>query len=44
MQTVRLIVELSTEFGVDISPVEADREEWATPRKIISFMERKVAA
>jgi D-alanine--poly(phosphoribitol) ligase subunit 2 len=44
MQTVRLIVALSAEFGVDISPVEADREEWATPRKIISFMERKVAA
>jgi D-alanine--poly(phosphoribitol) ligase subunit 2 len=44
MQTVRLIVALSTEFGVEISPSEVDREEWATPRKIISYMERKVAA
>jgi D-alanine--poly(phosphoribitol) ligase subunit 2 len=44
MQTVRLIVALSSEFGVEISPGEIDREEWATPRKIISFMERKVAA
>jgi D-alanine--poly(phosphoribitol) ligase subunit 2 len=44
MQTVRLIVALSSEFGVEISPAEIDHEEWATPRKIISFMERKVAA
>jgi D-alanine--poly(phosphoribitol) ligase subunit 2 len=44
MQTVRLIVALSSEFGVEISPAEVDSEEWATPRKIISYMERKVAA
>ena len=44
MQTVRLIVALSSEFGVEISPAELDREEWATPRKIISYMERKVGA
>jgi D-alanine--poly(phosphoribitol) ligase subunit 2 len=36
MQTVRLIVALSTEFGVEISPAEFDREEWATPRLIVS--------
>jgi D-alanine--poly(phosphoribitol) ligase subunit 2 len=44
MKTVRLIVALSSEFGVEISPAEVDREEWATPRKIVSYMERKVAA
>jgi D-alanine--poly(phosphoribitol) ligase subunit 2 len=44
MQTVRLILALSTEFGVEISPAEFDRDEWATPRKIVSYMERKVAA
>ncbi len=44
MKTVRLIVALSSEFGVEISPGEVDREEWATPRKIILYMERKVAA
>ena len=44
MQTVRLIVALSSEFGVEISRAEFDREEWATPRKIISYMEREVAA
>ena len=44
MQTVRLIVALCSEFGVEISPAEVDREEWATPRKIISYIEGKVAA
>ena len=44
MATARLIVALSSEFGVEISPSEVDREEWATPRKIISYMESKVAA
>lgn len=44
MKTVRLIIELGTAFGVEISPAEFDREEWATPRLIISYMERKVAA
>jgi D-alanine--poly(phosphoribitol) ligase subunit 2 len=44
MKTVGLIVALTTEFGVEISPAEFDREEWATPRKIISYMERKGAA
>lgn len=44
MQTVRLIIALSSEFGVEISPSELDREEWATPRKIISYMEHKLDA
>ena len=44
MQTVRLIVALCSEFGVEISPAEVDREEWATPRKIISYIEHKVVA
>ncbi len=44
MQTVRLIVALSSEFGLVISPSEVDREEWSTPRKIISYIECKVAA
>ena len=44
MKTVELIVAFSSEFGVEISPAELDREEWATPRKIISYMERKVCA
>jgi D-alanine--poly(phosphoribitol) ligase subunit 2 len=44
MKTVELIVAFSSEFGVEISPAEFDREEWATPRKIISYMERRLVA
>ena len=44
MATARLIVALSSEFSVEISPAEVDHEEWATPRKIISYIERKIAA
>jgi D-alanine--poly(phosphoribitol) ligase subunit 2 len=44
MTTVQLIVAFSSEFGVEISPAELDRDEWATPRKIIAYMERKLAA
>ena len=43
MKTVRLIVAFSTEFGVEISPMELDLDAWATPRSIISYMEGKVA-
>ncbi len=44
MKTVELIVAFSTEFGVEISPAEFDREEWATPRKIVAYIERKLVA
>jgi D-alanine--poly(phosphoribitol) ligase subunit 2 len=44
MKTVQLMVGFLSEFGVEISPAEFDREEWATPRKIVSYMERKVSA
>jgi D-alanine--poly(phosphoribitol) ligase subunit 2 len=44
MKTVQLIIAFSSEFGVEISPAELDREAWATPSKIISYMERKVDA
>jgi D-alanine--poly(phosphoribitol) ligase subunit 2 len=40
--TVELIVALSEEFGVDISPAEIDREQWASPRKIVAYMEERV--
>jgi D-alanine--poly(phosphoribitol) ligase subunit 2 len=44
MKTVGLIVAFSTEFGVEISPAELDREDWATPRKIVTYMERRLSA
>jgi D-alanine--poly(phosphoribitol) ligase subunit 2 len=44
MSTVALIVAFSSEFGVEISPAELDREEWATPRKLVSYIEQKMSA
>ena len=42
MKTVRLIVAFSTEFGVEISPMELDLDVWATLRSMIAYMEHKV--
>ncbi len=42
LKTVELIVAFSSEFGIEIMPAELAREDWATPRKIISYMEQKV--
>jgi D-alanine--poly(phosphoribitol) ligase subunit 2 len=43
MKTVSLIIAFASEFGVEISPAELDREDWATPRKIVSYMQRRIA-
>jgi D-alanine--poly(phosphoribitol) ligase subunit 2 len=40
--TVQLMVAFSEEFGVELSPAEFEREEWATPRKIIFYMEKRL--
>jgi D-alanine--poly(phosphoribitol) ligase subunit 2 len=42
MRTVEFIVALEEQFGVQISPAELDREMWATPRKIIADVERRL--
>ncbi len=42
--TVQLMVYLGEDFDIDITPSEVDREEWATPRKIVRYVERRVAA
>jgi D-alanine--poly(phosphoribitol) ligase subunit 2 len=44
LKTVELIVAFSSEFGVEISPAELDRDEWATPRKIVAYLERRLSA
>lgn len=36
MKTVELMVALSSEVGVDVSPAEFERENWATPRKLVA--------
>ncbi len=42
LKTVELIAAFSEQFGVDIAIAEAEREEWATPRRIVAFMEDKL--
>ena len=44
MKTVQLIVALGQEMGVEISPAEFEREAWATPRKLIEDVLRRLAA
>ena len=44
MKTVQLIVAIEEEFGVQVSPAELDRESWATPRKILTDVERRIVA
>jgi D-alanine--poly(phosphoribitol) ligase subunit 2 len=44
LKTVELIVSLAEQCQVDISPAEFEREQWATPRKIIAYVEQKVRA
>lgn len=39
---VELLVELSEEFGVTLSPTEIDRESWATPSRIVTFMQHRI--
>ena len=42
MKTVEFIVALEEQFGLQISPAELDREMWATPRKIIADIQRRL--
>ncbi len=44
MKTVELIVELGRETGVEVSPAEFDRDAWATPRKIVEDVQRRLNA
>ncbi len=42
--TVELMVALTQEFGFSLSPAQVNRQMWATPRKIIAFVEERVQA
>ncbi len=44
MKTVELIVALSSELGVEISPAEFERENWATPRKLVADVLGRMSA
>ena len=42
LATVELILALSEQLGMEISPGEIDREMWATQQKIIEYFEVRV--
>jgi D-alanine--poly(phosphoribitol) ligase subunit 2 len=42
--TVELIVALGEKLGIHISPAQINRQQWASPRKIIGFIEEKIGA
>jgi D-alanine--poly(phosphoribitol) ligase subunit 2 len=44
IKTVELMIRIEEEFGLKISPAEFERENWATPRRIIADLERRMPA
>lgn len=44
MKTVELIVALSRDLGVEVSPAEFERESWATPRKLVEDVLKRMGA
>lgn len=40
--TIRLMVALEEAFGIEFNDVELEPEAWATPSRIVTFMEQKV--
>ena len=39
---VEMLVFISDRFGVEVSPAELEREQWATPRLILEFVEARL--
>ncbi len=42
LKTIELIVAFSEKLGVEVSPAEFEREQWATPSRIVAFIEDKL--
>jgi D-alanine--poly(phosphoribitol) ligase subunit 2 len=42
LKTVELIVAFSERLGIEVSPAELEREQWATPSKIVAFVEDRM--
>jgi len=38
---VELMVALTQEFGISLSPAQVDRQMWSTPNKIIAYIEAR---
>lgn len=41
--TIQLFVEIQEQLNLEVAPTEVTREEWATPNKIIQYLEEHVA-
>ena len=41
---VELLVHLSDRLGTDLSPAEFDRDAWATPDKIVAYLESRLGS
>jgi len=44
LKAVELMIALAQEFGVEISPAEFERDLWATPNRIVAYMESRLRA
>ena len=42
LASIELVLALSEDFGIDLAPGEVDRQEWATPQKIIDYFEARI--
>lgn len=43
IKTVELMIALSDQLGLEISPAEFDREQWATPGRLVQYFESRMA-
>ena len=41
LATIELILALSEDLGIELSPGEIDRHMWATPQKIIDYLSER---
>jgi D-alanine--poly(phosphoribitol) ligase subunit 2 len=41
--TIQLFITIQEQLNIDIAPTEVDREMWATPNKIIQYLEERAA-
>lgn len=39
--TIQLFVAIQEELNIEVAPTEVEREEWATPNKIIQYLEER---
>ena len=41
--TIEFFVALQEQLNIEVAPTEVDREMWATPNKIIAYLEARTA-